>query len=95
MPHYWNKLVDGYNVGVFHYENFADEEELSSVNSKIYDSGLNTYKNKDGNVKSGKFNLTEAFYSIWKKSVVYKKCVKRYLYSTSTKVRFIGKFNRC
>lgn len=90
MPYYWNKLVDGYNVGVFHYENFADEEELSSVNSKIYDSGLNTYKNKDGNVKSGKFNLTEAFYSIWKKSVVDKNMLSNATYNHLQEVRFIG-----
>ena len=63
---YWIKA--GYNVGVFHYESFADDTQ-ENVSKKIYSKAFNTYKTLANQVGTANFNLTEAFVSTWKKVV--------------------------
>lgn len=63
---YWIKA--GYNVGVFHYESFADDT-LGNVSKKIYSKAFNTYKTLANEVGTANFNLTEAFVSAWKSVV--------------------------
>ena len=63
---YWIKA--GYNVGVFHYESFADDT-LDNVSKKIYSKAFNTYKTLANEVGTANFNLTEAFVSAWKSVV--------------------------
>ena len=63
---YWIKA--GYNVGVFHYESFADDT-LDNVSKKIYSEAFNTYKTLANEVGTANFNLTEAFVSAWKSVV--------------------------
>lgn len=64
--HLWNR--QGFNIGVFHYENFADDTEENVV-KKIFNSSSMTYINKDGETKTTApdFNLTEAFISAYLK----------------------------
>ena len=63
----WDR--QGFNIGVFHYENFADDTE-ENVIKKIFNSSSMTYINKDGETKTTApdFNLTEAFISAYLKS---------------------------
>lgn len=58
----------GFNIGIFHYEAFADDTE-ENINSKIYNSASMTYINSDGLtvVNTPQYNLTEAFVSAWSK----------------------------
>ncbi|MBO5776263.1 MAG: hypothetical protein J6R35_02705 [Clostridia bacterium] len=65
--YFWYR--QGFNVGIFHYENFADDT-TENVNKKIYNSSAMTYINKDGNTvtTTPDFNLTEAFISAWLKT---------------------------
>ncbi|MBQ8178755.1 MAG: hypothetical protein IJ033_06170 [Clostridia bacterium] len=62
----WNR--QGFNIGVFHYENFADDTNDNIV-KKIFNSSSMTYINKDGNTvtTTPDFNLTEAFISAYLK----------------------------
>ncbi len=62
----WNR--QGFNVGVFHYEAFADDTDDNVVN-KIFYSGAMTYKDTEGAIGTSAvdFNLTEAFISAWLK----------------------------
>lgn len=62
VSHLWYR--QGWNIGVFHYENFADDSR-ANVTNKIYNSSSMTYVNVDGEVvtKAPDFNLTEAFIS--------------------------------
>ena len=58
----WNR--QGFNIGVFHYENFADDTNDNIV-KKIFNSSSMTYINKDGATitTAPDFNLTEALIS--------------------------------
>lgn len=58
----------GFNLGVFHYEAFADDTE-ENINAKIYNASSMTYVNGDGItvVNTPAYNLTEAFVSAWTK----------------------------
>lgn len=62
----WNR--QGFNIGVFHYENFADDTNENVV-KKIFNASSMTYINKEGNTNltAPNFNLTEAFISAWLK----------------------------
>lgn len=85
---FWNR--QGFNVGIFHYENFADDT-TENVNKKIYNSSAMTYINKDGNTvtTAPDFNLTEAFISAWLKTASSDELAKsggKYV----QEVRFIG-----
>ncbi len=86
--HLWYR--QGWNIGVFHYENFADDKE-SNVNDKIYNSNKMTYLNVDGEpvTTTPDFNLTEAFISAYLKA-----CTSDGLAKSGGKyvqeVRFIG-----
>ncbi|NLT18398.1 MAG: hypothetical protein BWX72_01108 [Firmicutes bacterium ADurb.Bin080] len=68
LSYYWKKLVPQFNVGVFHYENFADDD-LDNLNSKIYQSSACSYKIGDEVISPVDFNLTEAFFFAWKKII--------------------------
>lgn len=68
LSYYWRKLVPQFNVGVFHYENFADDA-TNILNSKIYQSSACSYKIDGDVISSVEFNLTEAFFSAWKKVI--------------------------
>lgn len=67
LSYYWTRQQ--FNIGVFHYENFADDT-LPNVNAKIYNASRMTYINKDGNsvTSAAPFNLTEAFVAAWLKT---------------------------
>lgn len=58
----------GFNLGIFHYEAFADDTE-ENINAKIYNASSMTYVNDDGItvVNTPAYNLTEAFVSAWTK----------------------------
>lgn len=62
----WSAM--GFNLGVFHYEAFADDTE-ENINAKIYNASSMTYVNNDGItvVNTPEYNLTEAFVSAWTK----------------------------
>lgn len=65
LSYYWRKV--GFNVGVFHYENFADDT-VQNLHKKIYDSSAMTYIDKDGNAvieNLPDYTLTEAFVMEW------------------------------
>ncbi|MDR0752459.1 MAG: hypothetical protein LBF12_07800 [Christensenellaceae bacterium] len=73
LAHYWRLL--GFNVGIFHYENFADDTHYN-INKKIYSSDEMTYIDKDGNLIEDanlEFTLTEAFVMEWMKLVTSSK----------------------
>ena len=59
----------GWNIGIFHYENFADDNE-ENITNKVYNSSTMTYINKDGETvtTAPDFNLTEAFISAYLKA---------------------------
>lgn len=56
----------GFNLGVFHYEAFADDTD-ENINAKIYSSASMTYVNGEGItvVQTPDYNLTEAFVAAW------------------------------
>ncbi len=62
----WNR--QGFNIGVFHYENFADDTS-DNVVKKIFNSSSMTYINNEGTTVTDTpdFNLTEAFISAYLK----------------------------
>jgi len=84
----WSR--QGWNIGVFHYENFADDTN-ANVTNKIFNSSYMTYVNKDGSTITAtpEFNLTEAFISAYLKA-----CTDEGLKNSGGKyiqeVRFIG-----
>ncbi len=88
LSFYWNKLVLQYNVGVFHYENFADDTDYN-INSKIYDATKCTYKIGEDDIQQASFNLTEAFISAWK-SVIDAESLTGSDGNSILEVRFIG-----
>ena len=67
LAYMWNR--SGFNIGVFHYENFADDT-YSNVASKVYSSAKMSYQDVNG-VTQGEgglsYNLTEAFVAEWLK----------------------------
>lgn len=80
----------GWNIGVFHYENFSDDTEANLTN-KVYNSSSMTYVNKDGETitTTPDFNLTEAFISAYLNACTSDDLAKsggKYL----QEVRFIG-----
>lgn len=90
LSYYWKKLGN-FNIGVFHYENFADEENMAVINSKIYDKSLSTYKVNATTTVKASFNLTHAFYSAWKKDIVDKKLLSNDdAPDNLQEIRFIG-----
>lgn len=65
---YWNRK--GFNIGIFHYENFADDS-FQNVASKVYSGARMSYRDVNGTSQalSGlSFNLTEAFVAEWLKT---------------------------
>ena len=66
LSYYWTRNF--FNIGVFHYENFADDT-YANVNAKIYSASRMTYIKSDGSsvTAAPSFNLTEAFVSAWLK----------------------------
>lgn len=67
LSYYWTRNF--FNIGVFHYENFADDT-LPNVNAKIYNASRMTYIKQDGSsvTSAASFNLTEAFVAAWLKT---------------------------
>ena len=80
----------GWNIGVFHYENFADDTN-ANVTNKVFNSTTMTYVNESGATITATpdFNLTEAFISTY-----LKQCTDEGLKNSGGKylqeVRFIG-----
>ncbi|MDR0696465.1 MAG: hypothetical protein LBF68_02830 [Christensenellaceae bacterium] len=75
LAYYWRKL--GFNVGIFHFENFADDTN-DNINKKAYSSKDMTYIDVDGNLVEDSnidFTLTEAFVMEWMKLVTSPKNV--------------------
>lgn len=68
ISYYWKKLVPQFNVGVFHYENFVDDE-FNNINSKIYNSSKCSFKKDGDTFEICNFNLTQAFITAWKKII--------------------------
>ncbi len=66
LAFYWNSA--GYNVGVFHYENYA-QGGLQDIVKKIYSARNVCYVNNAGETvyPSENFNLTEVFVYLWLK----------------------------
>ena len=84
----WSR--QGWNIGVFHYENFADDTE-ANITNKIYNSSTMNYINAEGETvtTAPDFNLTEAFISAYLKACTSDSLAKsggKYL----QEVRFIG-----
>lgn len=88
LSFYWNKLVLQYNVGVFHYEHFADDTDFN-INSKIYDESKCTYKIGEEDIQQADFNLTEAFISAWK-TIIDDESLTGSDGNSILEVRFIG-----
>ena len=67
LSYYWTRNF--FNIGVFHYENFADDT-YQNVNSKVYSASRMTYIKQDGSsvTSAASFNLTEAFVAAWLKT---------------------------
>lgn len=84
----WSR--QGWNIGVFHYENFADDT-ATNVTNKVFNSTTMTYVNESGNTitTTPDFNLTEAFIATY-----LKQCSDEGLKNSGGKylqeVRFIG-----
>ncbi len=92
LSSYWSKL--GYNVGIFHYECFADDS-LDAVNDKIYNSSAMTYIDKDGNEitsedKLPEFNLTELLVARWLEIAAEYSLSSAVSNSKPMEVRFVG-----
>jgi hypothetical protein len=67
LAYYWRLL--GFNVGIFHYENFADDDQASLTN-KAYSKQAMRYVNVDGTLVEEnlpEYTLTEAFVMAWLK----------------------------
>ncbi len=89
---YWSKL--GYNVGVFHYESFADDT-LEAVNNKIYNSLDMRYKNEDGDLITYNnmlpdFNLTDLLVARWLEITEKYDVTGAISNSKPREVRFVG-----
>jgi hypothetical protein len=65
MPSYWRRVL-GFNIGVFHYEAFADDTAENLAN-KVFDKSAMSYIDKNGEPHTGglDFNLTDAFVMEW------------------------------
>ncbi|MFI3229862.1 MAG: hypothetical protein R3Y23_06885 [Bacillota bacterium] len=92
LSFYWSRM--GYNVGIFHYESFADDTE-AAINNKIYNSTDMTYIDKDGNKiteadKLPDFNLTELLVARWLEVVEANPYSSAVSSSKSMEVRFVG-----
>lgn len=90
LAFYWRKM--GFNVGVFHYENFADDT-VANINKKVYDSATMTYKDKNGvTVTSGipSYTLTEAFVMQWLKLMKVSPLTGTHSPNQCMEIRFIG-----
>ncbi len=87
LSHYWTRNF--FNIGVFHYENFADDT-YQNVNSKIYSASRMTYIKQDGSsvTSAASFNLTEAFVAAWLK--VNSEALKGSTDKNMMEVRFTG-----
>ena len=61
---YW--LKQNYNIGIFHYENFADDD-LEKLSKKLFNSVDMRYKTEDGyeNVKIPNYSLTEILAAVF------------------------------
>lgn len=87
LSYYWTRNF--FNIGVFHYENFADDT-YQNVNSKIYSASRMTYIKEDGGsvTSAASFNLTEAFVAAWLK--VNSEALKGSTDKNMMEVRFTG-----
>ena len=87
LSYYWTRNF--FNIGVFHYENFADDT-YQNVNSKIYSASRMTYIKQDGSsvTSAASFNLTEAFVAAWLK--VNSEALKGSTDKNMMEVRFTG-----
>lgn len=68
LAYHWSR--NDFNLGVFHYENFADDTP-DNVAAKVYSSAAMSYiPASGGNTVTGglSFNLTEAFVAAWLKT---------------------------
>lgn len=69
LAYYWTR--QGYNVGIFHYEKFADDE-LNNIIKKLFSVNNMTYKKADSSTETAKlpnYNLTEILAAVLIKSV--------------------------
>ncbi len=96
LTRFWED--EGFSVGIFHYERFADmvdsKGKVLDFSYKIFDRTKNEYKTKDG-IKTASFNLLEAFVTAYNKHVIEPristKSLSTYLGGKRPfEVRFIG-----
>ena len=67
LAYIWNRA--GFNIAVFHYENFADDT-YQNVAGKVFSGAKMSYQDVNGTTRGDgglSFNLTEAFVSEWLK----------------------------
>jgi|AGTN01.1.fsa_nt_gi hypothetical protein len=89
LASYW--IQQGYNVGIYHYENFSDDTPQNFF-KKIFSSSANTYIDEDGSRISENLPppLAEAFVTSWLK-LMRDKPIKGTVYpNRQMEVRFIG-----
>lgn len=87
--YWWNT---GYNVGVFHYENYAVGTP-NDVVKKIYNSRSISYVNKNGQVvypSDCEFSLTEVFVYLWLSVLEKTPIIGTETPYASQEIRFIG-----
>lgn len=90
LAFYWWNM--GFNVGVFHYENYAIGS-LNDIVKKIYNKKSVYYVNKDGVTvypTDSQFNLTEVFVYLWLDLLKRTPIVDTDTPYSSQEIRFIG-----
>jgi len=89
LSHYW--YYAGYNVGIFHYENYA-QGELGEIVKKIYSARNVSYTNNAGETiySAESFNLTEVFVYLWLELLAATPLEDTDTPFTCQDVRFIG-----
>ena len=62
LYYYWDKA--GFNVGIFHYEQFADDTS-KNILSKIYDNSNLSYKNGEETITSSNSDLSHSLVEVF------------------------------
>jgi hypothetical protein len=91
MSAYWRNVL-GFNVGVFHYEAFADDT-ADNLAKKVFDKDAMTYTNVHGAKQTENlpdFNLTDAFVMAWLKLMTENPLRGTIIPNRAMEVRFIG-----
>ncbi|MCL2630183.1 MAG: hypothetical protein FWD49_01505 [Firmicutes bacterium] len=91
LSRYWNQLMS-FNIGIFHYESFADFEDESVLLDNVRNPQALTYRDNSGLNKTfnGGYNLTDAFVNEWLKLMRDKPINGTVFPNPNMEVRFIG-----